>query len=164
MGLAKRYYELFEVILLDRIKVRFERGGELIINLNDKAPNTVQHVLNALPLESKVMHTRWCGREFSFALNSLAKMVKENNSGTVSKFDVAYWRNWGNDETLIEAPGYDAISIYYGAERLSYHGGLLSVNVFGRVDWQQEDMLEQIGLRIWEFGFEKVYACITSSK
>ena len=46
--------------------------------------------------------------------------------------------------------------MFYGAEKLSFHGGLITVNVIGRILWEQEEMLETIGERVWSSGFEKV--------
>jgi hypothetical protein len=65
------------------------------------------------------MHTRWCGREVNFAINTSKLLDKENYTGIASKFDVTYWRNWNNNEAdlLPEASGQEAIAFYYGAEK-----------------------------------------------
>ena len=140
--------------------LRFERGGELIVELNEQAPQTVKRVLEALPCENFAMHTRWCGREVSFGIETRERPPKENHTGIVSKFDVTYWRDWNNEgsEAMPGSPGLEAIAFYYGPEKLSYHGGVITVNVIGRVAWQQEELLEEIGLRIWQKGFEQVRA------
>lgn len=143
---------------MNQIKFIFEKGGELIADLNDKAPETVKRVLEVLPLSSSVVHTRWCGREFSFGMATKAKPPMENYSTIVSKFDVAYWRNWEGNEPLEEAPDSEAISLYYGPELLRYHNGLLRVNIIGRIKWEQEDLLEAIGVRIWQKGIELIKA------
>ena len=52
---------------MEYIRMIFERGGELTIGLNsDQAPQTVASILNSLPFESRLTHTRWCGREVYF--------------------------------------------------------------------------------------------------
>lgn len=119
---------------------------DLFINLNNKAPNTVKYILSALPFEGSVQH----GRDISFGVPPGSELKRENNTGIVSKLDVGYWCDWnGSGAQLEEAPGREAITLYYGPEQLSYHGGLLTVNVFGRVDYQCKEALEEIGLRIW---------------
>jgi len=145
---------------LRKMLLSFERGGELIVHLNEQAPETVQRVLEALPYENYAMHTRWCGREISFGIETKELPPKENNTGIVSKFDVTYWRDWdnGSKEAMPGAPGREAIAFYYGPEKLSYHGGSICANIIGRVDWMQEQLLEEIGLRIWQKGFEQVKA------
>lgn len=142
-----------------RIKFEFERGGILYGVLNpDKAPLTVKSVIEALPVKADMMHTRWCGREVSFGLTTREQPPRENTTGAISKFEICYWRLWGSDAPLPEAPGTEALAIYYGAERPSYHDGLLSLCVIGHIDYDQEKLLEEIGERIWKQGIEKVKA------
>ncbi|OLN29853.1 hypothetical protein DSOL_3384 [Desulfosporosinus metallidurans] len=74
----------------------------------------------------------------------------------VSKFDIAYWRDWESNKPLEEAPGEEAMAIYYGPELLSYHNGLIRVNIIGRIRMEQEELLETIGMRIWRQGIEKI--------
>jgi len=146
---------------MTRIKFEFERGGILYGTLNrDKAPLTVQSVIEALPVETDLMHTRWCGREFSFSLTTRERPPRENTTGTISKFEICYWRSWESEAPLPEAPGAEALAIYYGAERPSYHDGLLSLCVIGHIDYDQEKLLEEIGERIWKHGTEKVRASL----
>lgn len=141
---------------MQKIKINFEKGGALIAELNDRAPESVKSLLEILPIESTIFHTRWCGREISLGIKTLNKPPKENYSNIVSKFDIAYWRDWdgqvcGQDQVVDEA-----LALYYGPEMLRYHNGLLTTNIIGRVGWEQEELLESIGLRIWEFGRERV--------
>lgn len=134
------------------LKITFEKGGELLVHLNGHTQKTKQSIMEALPLESSALHTRWCGREINFELNTKVKPPKENETAVVSKFDVIYWRDWNSPEE--EAP--EAIALYYGAESLRYHKGIILVNVIGRVPLEQEELLEQIGIRIWQNGMEKI--------
>ncbi len=138
------------------IKLTFERGGTLLARLNDKAPKTVKEVMERLPITSTVYHTRWCGREVSFEIRTNRLPPLENCSTIVSKFDLAYWRDW-DGLTVPEGEGpKEAIAIYYGPELLRYHNGSLRANIIGRIEVDQEQLLEDIGLRIWEYGKEKV--------
>ena len=138
------------------IKISFERGGILMGRLNDRAPASVRSFLEILPIETSVFHTRWCGREINMEIKTIHRPPRENCSNIVSKFDIAYWRDWDNQVNASEQIAQEAVAIYYGPEMLRYHNGLLSTNIIGRVDWEQEELLESIGLRIWEFGREGV--------
>ena len=135
------------------LKFHFERGGFLVANLRESVPTSFKAVMEILPIESRLQHTRWCGREVYLPITTLNAPAKENQTGIVSKFDLAYWREWDAQEG---GPVAETLSLYYGAERLSFHGGLLIVNVIGRVLWEYEEMLETIGERVWSSGFEGV--------
>lgn len=141
---------------MKQIRVVFQRGGELIGDLNDRAPETVKRFLEILPLETTVVHTRWCGREISFGISTRTKPPQENTSTIVSKFDIAYWRDWESSKPLEEAPAEEAMAVYYGPELLRYHNGLIRVNIVGRIKMEQEELLETIGIRIWRQGIETV--------
>jgi hypothetical protein len=141
---------------VNRLQITFEKGGILIADLNNKTPNTIKSIMEILPIESTVFHTKWCGREISFGIETTIKPPFENHTNTVSKFDVAYWRDWENKITEDNFSVKEAIAIYYGPEILRYHGGLLTTNIIGRIAWEQEDLLDSIGTRIWKCGCEKV--------
>ena len=76
----------------------FEKGGNLFVELCDKTPHTLRTLSKILPLESEARHTRWCGREVYFPICTRQTPCRENQTSTVSKFDVAYWIN------LLEEP------------------------------------------------------------
>lgn len=135
------------------LKITFEKGGELLVHLNGHTPKTKQSLMEVLPFESSAVHTRWCGREINFELNTKSKPPMENDTSVVSKFDVTYWRDWN----VSEEKAAEAIALYYGAESLRYHKGIILVNVIGRVPFEQEELLEQIGVRIWKNGMEKIF-------
>lgn len=135
------------------LRFSFERGGSLLAKLNDKTPTTCPALLEIFPLESMLRHTRWCGREIYMPICTNNLPLKENQTCIVSKFDLAYWREWDVEETVTPQ---ETLSLFYGAERLAFHGGILTVNVVGRVLWEYEDMLDTIGERIWSSGFEGV--------
>lgn len=141
---------------MKKIQISFEKGGILIAQLNNLAPKSTGSLLEILPVESKVAHTRWCGREISLPIKTLIKPLKENCTNIVSKFDIAYWRDWDNQISPADQQVSEALAMYYGPEVLRFHNGLLSTNIIGRINWEQEALLESIGLRIWEFGHERV--------
>lgn len=143
---------------MKKIKITFEKGGCLTGWLNeDWAPETVMAIWSALPCKMFFKHTRWCGREIYGSIETGAIPDRENHTATVSKFDISYWRE-GWDTTTGKAPedAGETIAFYYGPERLQYAGGILTLNVIGRIDWNQERQLDEIGARIWAQGFENV--------
>ena len=137
---------------MERIKFTFSRGGVLIAVLDEKnAPQTVKSLLEALPCEGDVMHTRWCGREYFVPTPTIHKPPKENQTTSVSKGDIAYWRDFDNPENN-EHPAFETLSIYYGAEHLRYHNGFLQPNVCGHIEYDQFDLMEEIGIDVWKHG------------
>jgi hypothetical protein len=139
---------------MNKLMIGFEKGGTLIGILNERAPQSVKSIMEILPIRSTIFHTRWCGREISLGIQTNNKAPLENFTNTVSKFDIAYWRDW--DGNIPDAPVNEALAFYYGPELLRCQSGLLITNVIGRILWEQEELLEQIGARIWEHGTEKV--------
>lgn len=134
----------------------FEKGGNLFVELCDKTPHTLRTLSKILPLESEARHTRWCGREVYFPICTRQTPCRENQTSTVSKFDVAYWTEWDIHANPPDSLTEETLSFYYGAEVLRFHGGPLKVNVIGRISWDQESLLEEIGERVWHCGFEKI--------
>jgi len=135
-----------------KIKFTFERGGELIADLLfTGAPKTIKKVLTLLPYETTVYHTRWCGREVNFPIKSLEPVFRENQTATANTGDVVYWKEWETEENPPEA-----LAIYYGAEVIRDHRGFLPVNVFARISPNQWTLIEEIGIRVWQNGIEKI--------
>jgi len=136
-----------------KITFRFERGGELIAELMpDVAPKSVEGFLEILPLEVTVYHSRWCGREFNFPIKTKRNIPREKQTATCNTGDVVYWTEWELDPS--EAA--EAIGVYYGAEVLRDHRGYLPVNPFARISQDQWKTIEEIGVRIWQQGIEKL--------
>lgn len=137
----------------EKIVFRFERGGELIAELlPDLTPKTVEGFLEILPLKVTVYHSRWCGREFNFPVKTKRNIPREKQTSTCNTGDVVYWKEWEMDPS--EAA--EAIGIYYGAEVLRDHRGYLPVNPFARISQDQWKTIEEIGVRIWQQGIEKL--------
>ena len=136
-----------------KIVFRFERGGELIAELMpDVAPKSVEGFLEILPLEVTVYHSRWCGREFNFPIKTKRNIPREKQTATCNTGDVVYWTEWELDP----AEAAEAIGVYYGAEVLRDHRGYLPVNPFARISQDQWKTIEEIGVRIWQQGTEKL--------
>ena len=143
---------------MKKIQITFEKGGCLTGWLDEnKAPETVTALWSSLPCETVCKHTRWCGREIYGSIKTGAIPARENNTSTVSKFDISYWReDW--DVTTGKTPeeAGETMGFYHGPEYLKYAGGTLSLNVIGRIVWEDEKTLDEVGERIWKQGFEKM--------
>ncbi len=161
-----------------KIVFKFEKGGELVASLlQDTAPETVKAFLEMLPLQATVYHSRWSGREINFPVRSNLniprdniprdkiprdniprdnipwnKIPRENQTTQTNRGDVIYWREWEKEGHEVS----EAIAIYYGAEVTRDHRGYQPVNVFARISESQWNTIEEIGLRIWQHGIEKV--------
>lgn len=141
-----------------QLRFEFERGGTFVAKLRpDLSPETVKAVVAMLPIEATVYHSRWSGREINFPVRSPAVVPREQQTCTVNTGDIIYWKEW---EMGDEA--HEALAIYYGAEVTRDHRGYLPVNVFARVPQEQWPTIEEIGLRIWREGIEKVTVCAAS--
>lgn len=161
MGIHDMEDRLMDVV---KIKFEFERGGVLYGMLNpNKAPETVSRIAEVLPIEGDAIQSRWCGREISCGFSTKELPPRENASGAMSKFDITYWRPWDRAEKMPESPAFECVAFYYGAERPSYHDGLLSLNVIGHISYDQEELLEQIGERVWLQGSEKMKISLCES-
>lgn len=143
-----------------KIKFIFERGGELVADLLiEAAPRTIERVLEVLPLDCTVYHTRWCGREINFPIKTERVVPRENQTATANTGDVIYWKEW---ETAENPP--EALAIYYGAEIIRDHRGFLPVNVFARVSQDQWPQIEEVGIRVWQQGIEAIHIEIVEGK
>jgi hypothetical protein len=120
--------------------------------LPEAAPKTIERVLEVLPLDCAVYHTRWCGREINFPIESVRSVPRENQTATANTGDVIYWKEWETEENPPQA-----LAIYYGAEVIRDHRGFLPVNVFARVSQDQWPQIEEIGVRVWQQGIEQIH-------
>jgi len=138
--------------MITRVEFRFERGGGFVARLlPELAPRTVEAVRAMLPLEVEVYHSRWSGREINFPVRSSSDVPRERQTSTVNTGDVIYWKEWE-----LAKGANEALAVYYGAEVTRDHRGYLPVNVFARVPQDQWDRIEEIGLRVWRRGSEKL--------
>ena len=138
----------------------FEKGGLLVAEvLPDIAPKTVEAFLKMLPLQATVYHSRWSGREVNFPVKSKVRIPRENQTTQTNTGDVIYWKEWEMDDRKAA----EAIAIYYGAEVTRDHRGYLPVNVFARVQPDQWKGIEEVGLRIWQHGIEKIKVTLQQS-
>lgn len=137
-----------------QIVYEFARGGRVrAVLLDDKAPKSCAAVLAMLPYEAEVLHARWAGREVFFPLPLASKPPMENQVNRVSAGDVIYAREW---EGLYENTGFETMGLFYAAEIVRDWRGEARVNWVARLAADDLPRLEEIGLRIWRTGGEKV--------
>ncbi len=79
-------------------------------------------------------------------------IARENQTTQTNTGDVIYWKEWEKEDS----EAMEAVAIYYGAEVTRDHRGYLPVNVFARIPESQWSTIEEIGLRIWQQGIEKI--------
>ncbi len=136
------------------IVYEFARGGRVrAVLFDDLAPRTCAAILSALPYEAEVLHARWAGREVFFPLPLDPRPPREHQAGTVSAGDVIYFREW---EGLYEDTGFETMGLFYAAEMVRDWRGPCRVNHVGRLAPDDLPLLEEIGLRIWRRGGERV--------
>lgn len=143
------------------IVLTFERGGKLVASLLPELnPKTVNALIKMLPLQATVCHSRWSGREINFPVKSKVKIPRENQTAQTNTGDVIYWKEWEKEDS----EALEAIAIYYGPEVTRDHRGYLPVNVFARISQPQWKEIEDIGVRIWQNGVEKVEVTLVEDK
>ena len=136
--------------ILDGLKISFEKGGTIYAKFYKKDSSAIKHLEEILPFDTEILHTRWCGREIFMPIKTGNNDIGSDLTKNVSKFDLVYWmKEKGDihDET---------ISLFYGAESLQFYGGPLYVEGIGRVSVDQEELLDEIGERVWLMGKERV--------
>ena len=136
-----------------RLEFRFQRGGSLIVTTDKEAPKTSEAVKSHLPLDAKIYQARWSGKEIFIPVNLAGKPPREHQSIRASLGDVIYFHEW---EDAYEQTGFEAIGLFYGPEIVREWRGDAPVNVFGKVDPSQFDLLKAIGERVWREGGEGI--------
>jgi len=116
----------------EKMKILIELEGEVFAATltNEFSPETVEKIVDSLPIESEVM--TW-GAEVYFDVP--VDMGEENAKETVSKGDVGYW------------PAGNALCIFYGKTPLSDSEAEIrpasAVNIVGRI--KEPDRLKMLG-------------------
>lgn len=126
-----------------KIRMEFERGGVIVATLDEqKAPKTCKAVLDALPVESEILHAMWAGEELFFG-DFPAGFEYEHPTQTTP------------DGCLAMVPESSSFCIFYGRSmpRKAVDRGV-DVTIFGQVD--DVAAMAAIGQRIRRQGVEKV--------
>jgi hypothetical protein len=140
--------------MAEEIVYEFARGGRVRAELlSERAPKTCAAIQAALPHEAEVLHARWAGREVFVPLPLAARPPMEHQTNRVSAGDVIYFREW---EGLYENTGFETMGLFYAAEIVRDWRGDARANLVARVCPDDLPALEEIGLRIWRTGGEKV--------
>ncbi len=140
--------------MADQIVYSFARGGQVRATLLDgRAPKTCAALLAALPYEAEVLHARWAGREVFLPFPLPSRPPMENQVNRVSAGDIIYAREW---EGLYENTGFETMGLFYAAEIVRDWRGECRVNYVARLVPEDLERLEEIGLRIWRTGAERV--------
>jgi hypothetical protein len=140
--------------MAQEIVYEFARGGRVRATLlTERAPKTCAAILAALPHEAEVLHARWAGREIFLPLPLTGTPPMENQVNRVSAGDVIYAREW---EGVYENTGFETMGLFYAAEIVRDWRGECRVNWVARLVPDDLARLEEIGLRIWRTGGERV--------
>lgn len=136
-----------------RFELTFQRGGYLRMTTLAEAPRTARALVSEGAIETTALQARWSGREFAMPVAFKEKPARENQSIRANIGDVIYFQEWGD---AYDRTGFENIGVFYGPEIVREWRGDAPVNVFGRIDPSQYDLLRQIGDRVWRQGGEAV--------
>lgn len=136
-----------------KFELVFKRGGSLSMTTLAEAPKTALAVKSEAPIEATVYQARWSGREVAVPVKFKNKPARENQSIRANIGDVIYFQEWGDS---YDNSGFENIGIFYGPEIVREWRGDAPVNVFGRIDPAQYDLLREIGDRVWRQGGEAI--------
>ena len=121
--------------------LEFEKGGSFPVEfLEEAAPETVAAFKRSLPLEGECLQARFSGEEFFF--NAPVEVKEENQ---VQPYHGAIAFNCD--------PEWKAVCIYYGST--IEMGEDECFNLFAEIR-ENLDRLNEVGLRIWTQGKERV--------
>jgi hypothetical protein len=136
-----------------RLEFTFQRGGSLIVSTAEQSVKTCEAISKDLPIDARIYQARWSGKEIFVPIALQQKPPRERQNIRASLGDVIYFREW---EGSYEHTGFEAIGLFYGPEIVREWRGDAPVNVFGRVDPTQFELLQAIGDRVWREGGEGI--------
>lgn len=136
-----------------RLEFTFQRGGSLVVTTAEQSTKTCQAIKQDLPIDAKIYQARWSGKEIFVPITLKQKPPRERQNIRASLGDVIYFREW---EGSYEHTGFEAIGLFYGPEIVREWRGDAPVNVFGRVDPAQFELLQAVGDRVWREGGESI--------
>ena len=105
------------------------------------------------PINAKIFQARWSGREIFIPTKLKKKPPRENQTIRANLGDVIYFREWKDS---YDFTGFEAIGIFYGPEIVREWRGDSPVNLIGRIDPSQWDLIKSIGERVWRQGGERI--------
>jgi hypothetical protein len=115
--------------------------------LEKEAPDTCRAILNALPIEGKVIHVRWSGEAVWLPMDPFGVEAEfENHTCHPSRGDILYYPGGISERELL---------IPYGATSFSSKLGPLQGNHFAEIV-EGKSSLREMGLKVlWE-GAQKI--------
>ena len=136
-----------------QIEFKFEKGGTLRATLDPQATQSIQCITQSLPIDATVYQARWSGREIFVPIKLPNKPPRECQSIRASLGDIIYFCEWGDSYNYT---GFEAIGLFYGPEIVREWRGDAPVNVIGRIDPLQWELIKEIGDRVWRRGGEGI--------
>ena len=136
-----------------KFQFHFERGGTLTMTTLAEAPKSIECISKMVPINAKIFQARWSGREIFIPTELKKKPPRENQTIRANLGDVIYFREWKDS---YDFTGFEAIGIFYGPEIVREWRGDSPVNLIGRIDPSQWDLIKSIGERVWRQGGERI--------
>jgi len=136
-----------------KFQFHFERGGKLTMTTLAEAPKSIECISKMVPINAKIFQARWSGREIFIPTELKKKPPRENQTIRANLGDVIYFREWKDS---YDFTGFEAIGIFYGPEIVREWRGDSPVNLIGRIDPSQWDLIKSIGERVWRQGGERI--------
>ena len=137
-----------------KLTFEFKRGGVLTGSIMlPQVPETAKAIKSAAPISATVYQARWSGKEIFVPISLANKPPRENQTIRAALGDVIYFQEW---EGSYQRTGFEAIGLFYGNEIVREWRGDAPVNVIGRIDPAQHELIQEIGDRVWRKGGEKI--------
>lgn len=136
-----------------KLEFTWERGGTVTASIFvDRVPETWKAVKTMMPHSATTLNARWSGKEIFNQLIIPEKPPRENQVHHASLGDVIYACERADDRQFT---GFEAIGLFYGAEAVNDWRGPMAVNLIGRLDPSEWELIEEIGNRIHQKGGER---------
>ena len=136
-----------------KFQFHFERGGTLTMTTLAEAHKSIECISKMAPINANIFQARWSGREIFIPTKLKKKPPRENQTIRANLGDVIYFREWKDS---YDFTGFEAIGIFYGPEIVREWRGDSPVNLIGRIDPSQWDLIKSIGERVWRQGGERI--------
>ena len=130
-------------------RIKIDIGGIDFIAelLEEEAPETCRAILEALPIEGKVIQARWSGEAVWFPMDPLGiEVVQENATSYPSRGDLLYYPGGKSEKEML---------IPYGSAWFSSKVGQLQGNHFATIV-EGANKLREMGNKVLWDGAQKI--------